>query len=158
MITQKQAIYYLPSWASLVFQTVVSACNAGDLSSIPGLGRFPGEGNGNPLQYSCLKNSKEEGVWKAIVHGVAKSWTRLSNFTFFLSWYTFIGIICSWLADCPKGEADTDWFACDVCSLIFQWWIKQVLMTTYNDYKIISLCLNMWKHFHPQRFPEFSLF
>ena len=57
-----------------------SACNAGDLSSIPGLGRFPGEGNGNPLQY-CLENHKDRGAWKATVHGVTKSQTRLSNFS-----------------------------------------------------------------------------
>ena len=49
-----------------------SACNAGDLGSIPGLGRSPGEGNGNPLQYSSLENSMDRGAWWAIVHGVAK--------------------------------------------------------------------------------------
>ena len=59
-----------------------SACNEGDLGSIPGLGRSPGEGNGNPLQYSCLENPMERGVWWATVHGVAKSRTRLSDFTF----------------------------------------------------------------------------
>ena len=58
-----------------------SAHNAGDLGSIPGLGRSPGEGNGNPLQYSCLENSIDGGAWWATVHGVTKSWTRLSNFT-----------------------------------------------------------------------------
>ena len=58
-----------------------SACNAGDLGSIPGLGRSPGEGNGNPLQYSCLENPTDGGAWWAIVHGVAKSRTRLSDFT-----------------------------------------------------------------------------
>ena len=52
-----------------------SACNAGDPSSIPGLGRSPGEGNGNPLQYSCLENPMDRGAWQAIVHGVAKSRT-----------------------------------------------------------------------------------
>ena len=62
----------------------VSACNAGDPGSIPGLGRSPGEGNGNPLQYSCLENPMDRGAWQATVHGVAKSWTQLSNFTFFL--------------------------------------------------------------------------
>ena len=56
-----------------------SACNAGDLGSIPGLGRSPGEGNGNPLWYSCLENSIDRGAWWATVHGVAESWTRLSN-------------------------------------------------------------------------------
>ena len=58
-----------------------SACNAGDLGLIPGLGRFPGEGNGNPLQYSCLENSMDRGAWWATVHGVAKSQTRLSDLT-----------------------------------------------------------------------------
>ena len=52
-----------------------SACNAGDLDSIPGLGRYPGEGNGIPLQYSCLENPKDRGAWWATVHGVTKSWT-----------------------------------------------------------------------------------
>ena len=57
------------------------ACNAGDLGSIPGLGRSPREGNGNPLQYSCLENPMDGGAWWATVHGVTKSWTRLSDFT-----------------------------------------------------------------------------
>ena len=52
-----------------------SACNAGDLGLIPGLGRSPGEGNGNPLQYSCLENPMDRGACWAAVHGVAKSWT-----------------------------------------------------------------------------------
>ena len=49
-----------------------SACNAGDLASIPGLGRSPGEGNGNPFQYSCLEKSMNRGAWQAIIHGVSK--------------------------------------------------------------------------------------
>ena len=72
--------------ASLVAQRLkrlpVSACNAGDLGSIPGSGRSPGEGNGNPLQYSCLENPVDGGAWWATVHGVTKSWTWLSNFTY----------------------------------------------------------------------------
>ena len=52
-----------------------SACNAGDQGSIPGSGRSPGEGNGNPLQHSCLENPMEGGAWWATVHGVAKSQT-----------------------------------------------------------------------------------
>ena len=51
-----------------------SACNVGDLSSIPGLGRSPGEGNGYPLQYSWLENPMDRGAWWATVHGIAKSW------------------------------------------------------------------------------------
>ena len=58
-----------------------SACKAGDPGSIPGSGRSPGEGNGNPLQYSCLENPMDGGAWWATVHGVTKSRTRLSNFT-----------------------------------------------------------------------------
>ena len=49
-----------------------SVCNAGDPDLIPGLGRFPGEGNGNSLQYSCLENSMDIEGWPATVHGVAK--------------------------------------------------------------------------------------
>ena len=59
----------------------VSACNAGDLSLIPGLGRSPGEGNGNPLQYSCLENPMDGGAWWFTVHGITKGQTRLSDFT-----------------------------------------------------------------------------
>ena len=66
-----------------------SACNAGDPSSIPGLGRSPGEGNGNPLQYSCLENPMDRGAWQATVHGVAESWTRLSNFTWTFKYSLF---------------------------------------------------------------------
>ena len=56
-----------------------SACNARDLGSIPGSGRSPGEGNGNPLQYSCLENLMDRGILQAIVHGVTKSQTQLSD-------------------------------------------------------------------------------
>ena len=49
-----------------------SACNAGDLGLIPGLGRSPGEGNGTPLQYSCLVNPMDRGAWWAVVHGVTE--------------------------------------------------------------------------------------
>ena len=58
------------------------ACNAGDLGSIPGLGRFLGEGNGNPLQYSCLEKPMDGGAWWATVHGVTKSRTQPSDFTY----------------------------------------------------------------------------
>ena len=59
-----------------------SACNAGDLGSIPGSGRSPGEGNGNPPQYSCPENPMDGGARWATVHGVTKSRTRLRDFTF----------------------------------------------------------------------------
>ena len=65
-------------------QTVKNSPNVGDLGSIPGLGRFLGEGKGYPLQYSCLDNFMDKGAWQAIVHGVTKSQTQLSDFHFHL--------------------------------------------------------------------------
>ena len=58
-----------------------SVYNVGDPGLSPGLGRSPGEGNGNPLQYYCLENPMDRGAWQAAVYGVTKSWTRLSDFT-----------------------------------------------------------------------------
>ena len=85
----------LPTRTVLIFQVVsinmdfpdgsdgkASAYNAGDPGSIPGLGRSSGEGNGNPLQYSCLENPMDRGVLQATFQGVTKSRKRLSNFTF----------------------------------------------------------------------------
>jgi len=67
----------LPPW----LRGKESACNAGYADSIPGSGRSPGEGHGNPLQYSCLENPMDRGAWWATVHGVTKSWTRLNDLT-----------------------------------------------------------------------------
>ena len=71
-----------------------SACSAGQPGSIPGSGRSPGEGYGNPSQYSCLENSMDRGAWQATIHEVAKSWTRLNN------WAHTHAI---------KGEAEEPW-------------------------------------------------
>ena len=71
-------------WAfktSLVAQTVKCLYNAGDPGSSPGLGRSPGEGNGNPLQYYCLENPVDRGAWQAAVYGVAKSRTQPIDLT-----------------------------------------------------------------------------
>ena len=65
----------LPWWLS----GKQSTCNARDPDSIPGLGRSPGEGNGYPLQDSCLENSMDSGVWQATIHVVTNSKTRLSR-------------------------------------------------------------------------------
>ena len=69
------------NWLNFLYSSVVkeSACSAGDLGSIPELGRSPGEGNGNPFQYSCLDHPMDRGAWWATVCAVAKSWTQLSN-------------------------------------------------------------------------------
>ena len=73
-ITFKGYVYITPGFPS-GSDGKESACNMGDLGSIPGLGRSPGEGNGYLLQYSGLENSMDRGAWQAIVHGVTKSWT-----------------------------------------------------------------------------------
>ena len=65
--------------ASLMTTLVAHACRTGDLGSVPGSGRSSGEGKGNPLQYSCPDNPMDRGAWQAIVHGVAESWTQMSN-------------------------------------------------------------------------------
>ena len=71
-------------WVNLLSHTGGSVvtnlpANAGDVGLIPGSGRSRGEGNGNPLQYSCLRNPMDRGTWRAPVHGVTKSLTRLSG-------------------------------------------------------------------------------
>ena len=75
-----QKCFFGPSQVALVVKNLPA--NAGDLRDaglIHGLGRSPGEGNGNPLQYSCLGNTMDREAWWALVYGVAKSWTRLSE-------------------------------------------------------------------------------
>ena len=76
-------MFMLPSMISLGFPGGLdgkeSACNARDLGSIPRSGRSSGEGNGNPLQYSCLENLMDRGAWQATVHGIARSQTQLSD-------------------------------------------------------------------------------
>ena len=98
-----------------------STCSVGDPGSIPGSGRSPGEGNGNPLQYSCLENPMDGEAWQATVHEVCKSRTRLSNFTFFLFLFFFflfvvnsvillssskLALWCYW--ECQRSNAYTD--------------------------------------------------
>ena len=65
--------------ALVVKNPIANAGDLRDVDSIPGSGRCPGEGNGNPLQYSCLENPRDRGAWWATVHGVAKGWTRLKQ-------------------------------------------------------------------------------
>ena len=74
-----------------------SACNEGDTGSTPGSGRSPGEGNGYPLQHSCLENSIDRKALQTTVHGVTKSWTQLSNFHFLQSPYKPVPVHCLYL-------------------------------------------------------------
>ena len=66
-------LYYITG-LPLLFSSKDPPANAGDVGLIPGLGRSPGEGNGNPLQHSCLGNPMDREAWWAIVHGVTQSW------------------------------------------------------------------------------------
>ena len=74
---------YIPMWGfpggSVVKNLPANAGDTGDLGSIPGSGRSPGVGNGNPLHYSCLENFMDRGAWQAIVCGITKSWIRLNK-------------------------------------------------------------------------------
>ena len=87
-IEENQSPQVLPSWGCVSAERGFpggsdgkeSACSAGDLISTPRLGRSSREGNGSPLQYSCPENPVNRGAWRATVHGVAKSWTQLSDF------------------------------------------------------------------------------
>ena len=80
--------------ASLVAHGKESACNAGDSGLIYGLGRSPGEGNGNPLQSSCLENPRDRGVWWVAVHGFTKSWRTVTlHFTCYIVSFIPIYII-----------------------------------------------------------------
>ena len=83
-----------------------SACNAGDTGDeglIPGWGRFPGEGNGNPLQYPCLENSVDRGTWWATVHRVANSWKQLSDGALALT-----GLLRTRIRCVPSGDFATE--------------------------------------------------
>ena len=71
-----------------------TACNAGDSGSIPGMGRSPGEGNGNPLLYSCLGNPMDREAWQAQVHGITKSQTQLTNTPAILNYNTVPPALC----------------------------------------------------------------
>ena len=94
--------------ASEVAQVIKSPpANAGDskdMGLIPGSGRFPAVRNGNPLQYSCLENSMDRRAWWATVHGVTRSWTRLSNFHFYFSPQTTYLLFDKKLQDMPESK------------------------------------------------------
>ena len=79
---EKQGLWSFPAASqhgSVCKEYTSNSGDTGDTGSIPGLGRCPGGGNGNPLQYSCLENSMDRRVWRATVHGVVQSQTRQST-------------------------------------------------------------------------------
>ena len=80
MVPQNTQVYRGGAWSFPGGSVVKNLpANAGNVGSIPGLGRSPGEENGNPFQYSCLEIPMDRGAWRAIVYGVTKSWTQLSD-------------------------------------------------------------------------------
>ena len=83
MLVLRYIFLYSELWASPVAQLVkklpASSGDTADIGSVPGSGRSPGEGNGNPLQYSCLENSMDREAWLATVHGITKSWAQLNT-------------------------------------------------------------------------------
>ena len=96
-------LLHLILWVGLLpwlLRRKASTHTAGDLGLIPGSGRSPAEGNGNPLQYSCLEKPMDGGAWWATIHGVSKSQTRLSEFTFFLSCGSSVPNHIGWSHSC----------------------------------------------------------
>ena len=113
------------------------ACSSGDPGSSPGSGRSSGEGNGNPLQYSCLENSMNRGAWQATVHGVTKSRTQLSYFNFFsfLAPRVWVGP-CDWLGHWLVTGRNRS----DVCHL----WMKA--LNHWWETSQSSLPFHEWPH------------
>ena len=85
-------MYTGASQVEIVVKNPTNAEDTGDMGSIPGLGRSPGGGHGNPFQYSCLENSMDRGTWQTIVHIITKSWTRLKQLSMHTYAYVYIYI------------------------------------------------------------------
>ena len=128
-----------------------SACNVGDLGSVPGLGRSPRGGHGTPLQYSCLESPMDRGAWRAAVHGVTKSQTRLSSYEQHSGdWRAELGFVilscpCPGQGNCGPGSLGHFMFFlalhldyCGICSFIHSL-IK------------LSLCLKLYQEVGIQR-------
>ena len=99
------ALFQLPS-GSVVKSPTATAGDVRDAGSIPGWGRFPGEGNGNPHQYPCLGNPMHRWAWWATVHGVPKSRTWLSNWVFMQSLFQGQEVLCAFQSYCSSSLPD----------------------------------------------------
>ena len=114
-----------------------SACNVGDLGSIPGLGRSPGGGHGNPLQYSCLENPMDRGAWQAAVHGVAKSRTWLNDSAHTHSLFSPLPLLPPWF----KSSACLPWVIATVSKLhcFCSPALPHSLSSTHQPRKLVSI-------------------
>ena len=126
-----------------------SACNAGDSGSIPELERPPGVGIGNPLQYSCLENSRGRGAWWAIVHGVTNSWTWLSPHT---HTHTHIHILLLTIkvSDTRGGWLEFLFLSVDSLNLGSAWFLH-LLSYLASASELRCRCIFMVEWAHPQR-------
>ena len=120
----------LPWW----FNDKESASNAGDLGSIPGLERSPGEGNGNPFQYSCLENSLDRGAWWTTFHGVAKSRTQLRDEHFISFQWCLTSLHVLICHPCLLVGAMSLHVFCPLCT-----WIVS-LLTVENESEVTQSC------------------
>jgi len=134
-----------------------SACNEGDLGSIPGSGRSTGKGNGNPCQYSCLEDTMDGGAWQTTVHGVTKSQTWLSSFTFVawlvvrsLKWLIFIVLPIFSLFS-------REWEFVVIFAPLF--WPLVTFNCSDNPLRwVLSLCaLGRWGNWDSERFSNFLM-
>ena len=97
--------FLISSGDAVVNNLPAEAGDAGDVGSIPGSGRFPGDGNGNPLQYSYQGNPMDRGTWRATVHGIANSWIQLSEHTH--KKHTVVEIYCHrWRTLCCNTDGE----------------------------------------------------
>ena len=119
------------------------ASNAGDPGLIPGSGRSPGEGNGNPLQYSCLENPMDREAWQATVHRVTKSRTRLSDFTFTFTLAILLLCVCNRIQSRISERDVHTYVHCSIITITKKWKQLKYPLKNYKDGKcnVIQLLL-----------------
>ena len=129
VVSSMQSLMGFPgSWDSKEF-----ACSAGDAGWIPGSGRSPGEGNGYPLQYSCLENPMDEGAWRAIVHGVAKSQKDTTE------WLHFHFHAMAWVSVLSAQLLEGSWYSPSAIFLLSAFREQQSILVSLNPTDVFQL-------------------